>query len=494
MNSRVSIKKLPTGVRGLDEVLGGGIPEFSFNLLAGGPGAGKTTMAHQIMFANAQEGRRSLYFTVLGEPAIKMLRYQQQFSFFEPSFVGEGVCYKHIEESLLEKGCSEVLEFITREVERVQPAIVMVDSFRSMSRPTLTMEGGDATMQYFLQRLALRLTAWNVTSFLLGEYHADSEDNPVFTVADGIVWLHQSIDRNSMVRKLQVTKVRGQGQIPGLHTFKITDDGLQVFPRLPKPRVRETMEPEHQISTGVEGLDELLCGGLPAGHSALVAGPSGSGKSMLAMQYILEGTRRDEAGIIAVFERHPSDYLKTTPFARDFQAAIDRGKLEILYLRPLDLSIDEAQYSLREAVLRLDAKRVVIDSLSGFELALAPTFREEFRESLYRLVGSLTGLGVTVLMTVELVDSYTDLRFSPHGISFLTDVIIMQRYVEIEGQIQRIIGVVKQRTGPHSKELHLYEIDETGLHVGRSLRFCHGLLTGLPTGYERAMAPRERES
>jgi circadian clock protein KaiC len=122
----------------------------------------------------------------------------------------------------------------------------------------------------------------------------------------------------------------------------------------------------------------------------------------------------------------------------------------------------------------------VVDSLSGFELALAPTFREDFRESLYRMVAVLTGMGVTMMMTAELEDSYTDLRFSPHGAAFLTDVIIMQRYIELQGCLQRVISVVKVRGSAHSKEIRAFEITKTGILVGDPLARYDGLLTGHP--------------
>ncbi len=193
------------------------------------------------------------------------------------------------------------------------------------------------------------------------------------------------------------------------------------------------------------GLDKMMNGGIPRGYSVLVAGPSGSGKTVLSNQFIVEGIERGENGIVAVFEKRPNDYLQTTPRGAEFQKLVRQKKLEVLYLRPLDLSIDETLMELRDAVSRIGAKRAVIDSLSGLELALAPTFRDDFRESLYRMMGALTGLGVTVMATVELADSYVDLRFSPQGIAFLTDAIIIQRYVEIDGELRRAIAVVKVR-------------------------------------------------
>ncbi len=221
--------------------------------------------------------------------------------------------------------------------------------------------------------------------------------------------------------------------------------------------------------------------GIPAGSSVLVAGPSGSGKTVLANQFLIEGIRRGERGIAAVFEKRPDDYLQSTPHGTELAQMIRDGRLEALYLRPLDLSIDETLQELRAAVLRTGANRAVIDSLSGLELALAPTFREDFRESLYRMLGALTALGVTVMATVELADSYTDLRFSPQGVAFLTDAIIIQRYVEMEGQIRRAMSVVKMRASQHSKDLRLYEITQEGLFVkDESLQHYEGILTGRP--------------
>ena len=173
------------------------------------------------------------------------------------------------------------------------------------------------------------------------------------------------------------------------------------------------------------------------------------GRRVLATQFIREGARRGEPGVVAVFEKRPSEYAQTS--ATGLDQAVRDGQVGIIHTRPLDLSIDETLHELTDAIHRLKARRVVIDSLSGFELALAPTFREDFRESLYRLVAALTGMGLTVMMTAELEDSYTDLRFSPHGTAFLTDAIILQRYVELDGQFKRVMAVVKVRASAHSK-------------------------------------------
>lgn len=479
MNERVQITRLPTGVPGLDEVLGGGIPEFSFNLIAGGPGGGKTTVAHQIMFAAASPERPALYVTILGEPPLKMLRYQQQYGFFDGAKIPGAIRFLHLGTELLEHGLDAVLERIVSEVEATSPKLVFVDSFRAVVRRS--MEPGQMGLQGFVQRLSLQLTGWEATTFLIGEYEErEAESNPIFTVADGILWLSQAVNRNSMVRKIQVVKMRGQSTIPGLHTVKISADGLRVYPRLPSPQPTTAPPPDRSLRrrTGVEGLDEMLGGGIPSGYSVMIAGPSGSGKTVLATQFIREGIRSGERGVIALFEKPPTEYLATMPSAQGLSELVGTKQLEMLYLRPLDLSVDETMDEIASAVQRVGATRVVIDSLMGFELALAPSFREDFRESLYRMVGSLTKLGITVVMTAELTDSYTELRLSPREISFLADGIILQRYTELRGQVRRLMVVAKMRGFDHSKDLRLYDIGSDGITVGEPLVHYEGILTG----------------
>jgi circadian clock protein KaiC len=338
-------------------------------------------------------------------------------------------------------------------------------------------------LQAFVQRLALHLTSWQATSFLVGEYvEGEIRDNPVFTVADGLYWLSQSVERNSIVRKMQIMKLRGQASVPGLHTFRITDAGLQVFPRtFGLTGKQATPRSSRRLSTGIEGLDAMLDGGIPEGDSILVAGPSGTGKSVLATQFLAEGVRQGEPAIAAVFEERPQGYAeRANTFGLDLTTPQQEGLLDILYLRPLDLSVDETLQEVLDAVARIGAKRLVIDSLAGFELALAPAFRQDFRESLYRMIGALTGIGVTVMSTVELPESFTDLLFSPHAISFLTDDIIRLRYVEIEGQLRKVITIVKMRGGNHSKDICEYEITPEGMRIGSRLKDYRGLITGVP--------------
>jgi circadian clock protein KaiC len=376
----------------------------------------------------------------------------------------------------MDHGLEVVLATIINEVETTNPKLVFVDSFRSIVRKASEME-----LQNFVQRLSLHLTGWEATTFLIGEYEAHEADcNPIFTVADGILWLSQELNRNSIVRKVQVVKMRGQAPTPGLHTMKISDDGVRIYPRLANPdRPRLTpLDHATRRKTGVAVFDEMLGGGIPTGYSVMIVGPSGSGKTILSTQFIREGIAQGERGVIAVFEKRPDEYLTTAPGANELAVYVANGALKLLYLRPLDLSVDETMEEIAMAVKEIGATRVVIDSLMGFELALAPSFREDFRESLYRMVGALVGLGVTIVMTAELVDSYTELRLSPHGISFLTDGIVLQRYIEMDGQLRKVITVAKMRGFDHKKDLRLYDIGPKGIEIGEPLMTHAGVLTG----------------
>ena len=250
------------------------------------------------MFANATPERPALYFTVLGEPAIKMLRYQQQYSFFDAAKMDGAIRFINLSQVVLAQDLGAVLDAIIKEVESSNASMVVVDSFRTVVRKALN-DSTEVELQGFVQRLALHLTSWQATTFLIGEYvdGRTARQSGLHGGPTGCCGSRKSSSAIRFVRKLQVMKVRGQASVTGLHTFRITDDGVQTYPRT-FGLVGEAgqVKGRRRLSTGISKLDALMGGGIPEGDSVLLAGPSGGGKSILATQFIAEGSAPGRAG------------------------------------------------------------------------------------------------------------------------------------------------------------------------------------------------------
>lgn len=468
MSERLALEELDLGVPGLDILLNRGITKYSFVVITGLPGSGKTTLAHQIMFNLANTQRKALYFTIVGEPPLKMLRFQQQYAYFDIQKVGVSIKYFNLADSLQQGGFEGVLERILKEVEDFLPELIFVDSFKSVVHASEEGSAGIAALQSFVQRLGMHLASWQATTFLIGEYpNADQEDNPIFTVADGVIHLTQEANQNAIIRKIRILKMRGKHHITGLHTFRITDNGLQVFPRLltgglvDAGNLPDVTDEAHlrRLSTGSSQLDEMLHGGIPVGYSVLVVGPPGSGKTVLATAFLAEGARVGEPGIITSFEF----ILSSSPNAL-LNSLIREGTVTVVRPLSLDLSIEEVVTQLMEAVNRKQAKRVVIDSLSALELVLAPQFRENFEESLFRMIGAFAKRGITVLMIRNTQSHSLGGHHHPAEGSYLVDGVITLRHAEINNRLVKLISSDKLRASSHSDEIRAYTVSDTGIN------------------------------
>lgn len=480
MTDKVTLGKLATGVPGLDVLLGGGLNEFSFNLISGAPGCGKTTMAHQIMFALANPDRRALFFTVLGEPPLKMLRYQQQYSFFDMDKVGTSIRYVNLTADLRAGDFNGVLERITKEVEDFAPSLVFVDSFRSVIQTGRPGSEGASDLQYFVQELGTRMTSWMATTFLIGEYQQNEvEANPIMTVADGMLALSQQQQGDSVVRKIRVVKMRGQAHMGGSHTFRITSNGLRIYPRLLPPLAADLHEgapvdtDPKRIPTGTPGLDDLLHGGLPEGHSLLAIGPTGCGKTIMGTRFLQAGAAAGEAGVVMSFEKGTAR-LRNAEMA----AMIRAGQVTVVESRLIDLTMEELEDELLAVIDRTGARRVVVDSLSELPLYLATECNRNLREGVFRMLSSLAKRGVSVLLTIGLDERALNMNFARADMSYITDAIVAMRYAEVDGQVRRYIAVVKVRGSSHSPDLREYRITSEGIDIDPIAAPVNGILFG----------------
>ncbi|NNG21782.1 ATPase domain-containing protein [Telluria aromaticivorans] len=480
MTDKVTLGKLATGVPGLDVLLGGGLNEFSFNLISGAPGCGKTTMAHQIMFALAGPGRRALFFTVLGEPPLKMLRYQQQYAFFDMDKVGTSIRYVNLTADLRAGDFNCVLERITKEVEDFAPSMVFVDSFRSVIQTGRGGNEGTSDLQYFVQELGTRMTSWMATTFLIGEYQQNEvEANPIMTVADGMVALSQQQEGDAVVRKIRVVKMRGQAHMSGSHTFRITSNGLRIYPRLLPPLAAGLHEgapvdtDPTRIPTGTPGLDDMLHGGLPQGHSMLAIGPTGCGKTIMGTRFLQAGVALGETGVVMSFEKG-TGRLRNAGMA----AMVRAGQVVLVESRLIDLTMEELEDELLAAIDRTGARRVVIDSLSEVPLYLAPECIRNLREGVFRMLSSLAKRGVTVLVTVGLDEQALNMNYARADMAYITDAIVAMRYAEVDGQVRRYMAVVKVRGSSHSADVREYRVTDDGLEIDPIAAPVNGVLFG----------------
>lgn len=477
-----------SGVPNLDYVLGGGFPLYSVNIIAGPSGSGKTILTLQIIFANCCDSAKGLVFTTLSEPAFKMIRYQQDFDYFDPDKLNESVYLVDIGQVIRQKGLEDALDVITKHVEVHSPQLIVIDSFKAIH----DLAGSRTEVRRFAYDLAVRLSTWMCTSFLVGEYTQEEILNePVFAVADGILYMENAKQGMQNVRLLNIAKMRGRGYFTGDHPFSISKQGITVYPRIKTPAVPLDYEvAEERLSTGVAGLDQMLQGGFPQGSITLIAGGAGAGKTLLSLHFAKSGIERGEPCVLVTFQETPS-HLRALArgFGWDLGKWEEEGLLKILYTSPVELVVDQHTAHIKETILDLGARRVVIDGLKDIEMATPDKVR--YKDYVYSLANFFRAQGITSLLTNEIPELFGTLTLSEHGVSFISDNVILLRYVELGSAITRAISVLKMRGSDHDKSLREYRITSAGMEVLKPFEGVEGILGGTPTARRAAEAEFE---
>jgi circadian clock protein KaiC len=460
------LNRLTTGNPELDDILGGGIPQNSINIVMGEPGSGKTILAEELIFANAATGagdeqRPILYLTTLSEPLDKVIKYLQQFQFFDVAMMGGAIVYESIGAELAEKGIAALLPKITDVIKTMSPKIIVIDSFKAIHDLTTSPQ----EMRLMLHAVAGLLTAYDTTVILVGEYrHEDIDRYPEFAVADGIVELARNALGTRDERYLRVVKLRGSSYHQGSHAFAITAAGLQVYPRLVSPVAAASYDTVFsRVPWGVPGLDPMLDGGSWAGSATLLAGPTGSGKTTAGIQFIIEGLRRGERCLLVNFQENPTQLARQIEGISGTLDDDARGRLDLLYYSSVELPIDSIVVSIFQMLTRKVIRRVVIDALG--DLAIAATDSTRMHNYLYAMVQHFAVMGVTSVLTLETDPPIMASDETQGRMSHMADNIIFLGIEVKERIVGRTLRVAKARGIAHDLQSRELRIDSRGLRV-----------------------------
>ena len=467
------------GLPALDQVIiPEGIPLRSLNVIGGAPGTGKTILALQMLFASACPDYRAIYFTTISEPTVKFLAYLQGFDFYDPDKMFSSIVVRDIGEAIQTQPLPQVIETINRTIAEEEARLVVIDSFKAISDIVPQAE----QLRVFAYNLAVNLVSSMCTAFLVGEYSpGDMADVPIFAIADGIIFLSFEEQGLNRVRFLDVHKIRGRSFFVGRHPFIISPAGLTIYPRIKTPAAPLAYEVgEERLSTGVAGLDEMLQGGFPQASITLIAGGAGLGKTLLSLHFAVNGIERREPCVFVSFQETPTHLQALARgFGWNLAQLEAQGLLKILYTSPVELIVDQHTAHIQEAIIEMSARRVVIDGLKDIEIATPNKVR--FKDYTYSLANFFRAQGITALLTNEIPQLFGTMTLSEHGVSFISDNVILLRYVELASRITRAISVLKMRGSNHDKALREYRITSAGLEVLEPFEGVQGIITGTPT-------------
>ena len=472
------MKRVETGVPELDLVLGGGLLPGSLVVIAGGPGTGKTILAEQICFAAATRERKSVYYTTLIEPHVKLVSHLESFDFFQRDMLEVQVEYVHLGDILLEeRGSDETpLGRVITEVVRVcfedKPVLVVIDSAKALRDFV-----DPAALRQVIYDLAGKVAHSNTVLLFVGEYSPEELGSSAeFSLADGIVELayeaREPVDR----RWLRVRKLRGAAPLGGKHSFSISQPGITVYPRLETIQAPAAAQKPvgARIASGIPKLDELMGGGIHEGEATAIVGPSGTGKTGVALHFVVQGLAEGERCLFVSFQESESQLVeKAASFGWDLATPIESGRLTVHHVPGEELDLDKVAAAMRAELAVGDVRRVAVDSLG--ELVFAAREIQRLPAFARALAGFIRGGGASALITSD--TPATSTVVDPlAGLSFLFHNIVLLRYVEIESETRRSISIFKMRGSDHAKGVWQCEVGEDGLSISAQLTGVSGAL------------------
>jgi circadian clock protein KaiC len=448
--------RLLSGHAPLDEVLGGGLPANAISLIMGRPGTGKTILAQQYTFRNARPGRPAVYLSTVSEPLEKIVRFGQSLAFFDTAAIGTSVFYEDLGTTVSQDGLAGVADQVGRMVRERHPGLIVIDSFKALQ--AFAADYGE--FRKFLHELAGRLGAFPAASLWVGEYEdAEIAAMAEFAVADAILSLTSERVGQREARFFQVKKLRGSAFRSGQHAYRLTADGLRLFPRLADAPIGQDYPlGDTRLSSGISALDQMLADGYWPGASTLIAGPSGAGKTLMGLHFVMNGAHQGQPGVIATLQENPTQLQRVLA---GFGWSLREPNVEVMYRSPIDIYIDEWVYDLMDTVERTGARRVLIDSLADLRISAADEIR--FHEFTYSIVQRFSRQGVSILMTSEIPRLFGAEHVSDSAVSPLADNVVMLGYQRERDTISRTIAVIKTRASRHDPTVRKFVIGPQGI-------------------------------
>jgi circadian clock protein KaiC len=475
--------KARTGVQGLDTILDGGLAAGHVFLLEGNPGTGKTTIALKFLMEGEREGERGLYITLSEtEQELRLSAGSHGWT------IGEGIDIFELvpPESLLDADqhqsllyssdleLGETTKLIFQAFERIKPARVVLDS---LSEIRLLAQ---SSLRYRRQILVLKhyFARQGATVLLLDDMTSETLDKTVHSVVHGVIHLEElAPNYGAERRRVRITKYRGQAYRGGYHDFAIRRGGIVVFPRLVAAEHR-TPFTRDVMTTNIPEFDALLGGGVEQGSSALIIGPSGTGKSTVALQFAVAAIARGEKAAMFVFDEELGLlFSRTRSMGFDLEALRDQGKLHIEQVDAAEMSPGEFTARVRDRVDRARVKTVVIDSLNGYQAAMPE--ENALILHIHELLQYLNRQGASTFLTVAQHGLVGDMQ-TPVDVTYLADTVILLRYFEALGRVKRAVSIIKKRTGEHEDTIREFRIGRGGLSMGAPVTGFQGVLRGVP--------------
>jgi circadian clock protein KaiC len=460
-----SPSRRPTGVPGLDRILEGGLLVSGVYIVQGPPGAGKTVLANHVCFNHAAAGQRAVYVTLLAESHSRLFAHLRRMAFFDEGAIPDRVSYVGGYSTLQSGGLAALVTLIRGAIRKNNATLLVVDGLISAQESAPS----EREFKEFIHELQTLTDLTECTVLLLTNVERASGFFPEHTMVDGVLHLTDELSELRPLRHIRVMKLRGSAPIRGLHSVRITDKGFEVRPRIesilpqgPVPEAGIALGPK--LAFGVSELDGMLRGGVRAGSVTMLLGSSGSGKTLMGMQFLSEGLKRGERGVFFGFYEHPDAILAKCQRVGigGLKEGIEQGNLDIVWHRPVEGVIDELGESLIHTVRSTGAQRIFIDGMDGFERAA--DFSERMAGVYSAISQELERSGVTAVYTMETRQLFArDIQVPINGMSAATQNIILLRHIEHRARMLRVMVILKVRDDDYDGRMRELQITDGGL-------------------------------